>query len=428
VTVSISRKGERNPIDFTITRDKIPIYSVTASYMAAPGVGYIRLERFSASTVQEFLQAADKLRGQGMKDLIFDMQGNVGGYLYSAVDLCNQFLRDSQMIVYTQGKHAPYYPYFSNNRGIFKEGKVVLMVDEGSASAAEILSGCIQDNDRGLLVGRRTFGKGLVQKPFNLGDGSVVRITTAHYYTPSGRCIQKPYANGSKEYRDDYKERYESGELFGKETFKYSDSLRYHTLNGRDVYGGGGVKPDFMVPYDTTNNSPSFNLLVRRGIENKFSLDYVDQNRGTFNRLYPNADSFYNRFVVDDKVMSDYIEAAVKDSIFKLKEGMKPRTMADYFAMIQNDSVINFQKDYFKSEKLIKARLKATIGRNLFDTGMWYRVINASINDVYAKALEVISNDKAFDALKPKAAEKKDDKKTKDKGKTKKGKNETSGK
>ncbi len=430
VNISVMRRGEKSLVDFTITRDKIPIFSITATYMAAPGVGYMRLERFSASTVQEFLQGAEKLRAQGMKDLIFDMQGNVGGYLYSAVDLCNQFLRDTQLIVYTQGKHAPYFPYNANNHGIFKEGKVVLMVDEGSASAAEILSGCIQDNDRGLLVGRRTFGKGLVQKPFTLGDGSVVRITTAHYYTPSGRCIQKPYTNGVKEYRDDYKERFETGEVFGKDTFKFNDSLHYHTLNGRDVYGGGGVKPDFFVPYDTSANSPMFNLLVRKGLESKFCLDYVDQNRSSLNKTYANADSFFYNFNADDNLLSEYFAAAVRDSILKLQPGATPKTVSEYIASVKNDTLMNFEHDYKKSETVIKTRLKATIGRNMFDTGMWFRVINASINNVYTKALEVITNDKYFDVLKAKAPEKEDGKKTK--GKTdkpvKKSKNETSGK
>ncbi len=430
VNVSIMRKSERNLIDFTITRDKIPIFSITATYMAAPGIGYMRLERFSASTVQEFLQGVDKLRSQGMKDLIFDLQGNVGGYLYSAVDLCNQFVRDTQLIVYTKGNHSPYFPYNANNHGIFKEGKIVLMVDEGSASAAEILSGCIQDNDRGLIVGRRTFGKGLVQKPFTLGDGSVVRITTAHYYTPSGRCIQKPYDKGSKEYRDDYKERFESGELFGKDTFKFNDSLRYHTLNGRSVYGGGGVLPDFFVPYDTSGNSPMFNLLVRKGLESKFCLEYVDRNRNMLNHTYVNADSFFNNFQVDDNILAEYFAAAVKDSILKLMPGAQPKTVNDYFTSIQNDTTFNFERDYKKSDKIFKARLKATIGRNLYDTGMWFRVINSTVNNVYAKAMEVITNDKLFDVLKPKPVEKEDPKKSK--GKTdkpvKKAKNETSGK
>lgn len=408
VHVSIMRKSERNLIEFTITRDKIPIFSITASYMATPTVGYVRLERFSATTMTEFIQATDKLRAEGMKDLILDLQGNVGGYLYTAVDLCNQFLGDNQLIVYTQGLHAPYYPYFSNNHGMFKEGRVVVMTDEGSASAAEILSGCIQDNDRGLIVGRRTFGKGLVQKPFTLLDGSQVKLTTAHYYTPSGRCIQKPYGNGNKDYREDYKDRLESGELFGKDTFHFADSLHFHTKNGRDVYGGGGVLPDFFVPIDTSMNSPLFNVLIRKGVENKFCLEYVDRNRTKFNSLYPNADAFFNNFEADTLVIAEYLAAAVADSAIKLKDGMSPKTFWQYFGAVKNDTLMNFERDFAKSDKLIKARLKATIGRNLFDTGMFYRVINATINDVYAKALEVINNPAKFEVLKSKEETKPD--------------------
>lgn len=402
VKVGIMRGGERQLLDFTITRDKIPIFSITASYLAAPGVGYIRLERFGATTLQEFMQSVDKLRAQGMKDLIVDLQGNVGGYLYTAVDMCNQFLGDTQLIVYTQGLHSPYYPYKSNNRGMLQQGKVVVLIDESSASAAEILSGCIQDNDRGLLVGRRTFGKGLVQKPFMLTDGSQIKLTTAHYYTPSGRNIQKPYGNGNKEYRDDYKERLESGELFGVDTFKYADSLRYYTRNGRTVYGGGGVKPDFVIPYDTSLNSPLFNQLLRKGIENRFCLEYVDKNRDMLTRHYANADSFFNQFTVDEPLMAQYFAMAVQDSLFKLKDGMKPANFADYFSMVKEDSIFNLERDYKRSEFLIKSRLKATIGRNMFDTGMWFRVINSTVNNVYAKALDVIRNEKYFEVLKPK--------------------------
>ncbi|MBL0308515.1 MAG: S41 family peptidase [Bacteroidetes bacterium] len=411
VKIGVMRSGENGLLDFTITRDKIPIFSITAAYMAAPGIGYIRLERFGATTLQEFLQSVEKLRAQGMKDLIFDLQGNVGGYLYTAVDMCNQFLGDTQLIVYTQGLHSPYYPYKSNGRGMFQQGRIVMMIDESSASAAEILSGCIQDNDRGLLVGRRTFGKGLVQKPFTLNDGSQVKLTTAHYYTPSGRCIQKPYGNGNKQYRDDFKERLESGELFGTDTFKYADTLRYTTLNGRTVYGGGGVKPDFGVPLDTSMNSPLFNLLLRKGIENKFCLEYVDRNRETLSRLYPNADSFYNRFEADAQVLNQYFALAVKDSLLKLKVGMNPINFKDYFSMAQEDKTFHLEKDFNRSELLIKTRLKATIGRNMFDTGMWWRVINSSVNNVYSKAVEVIQNEKLFDVLKPKTAEKQDGKK-----------------
>ncbi|MCW5908656.1 MAG: S41 family peptidase [Chitinophagales bacterium] len=402
VKVSVQRGNERGLIDFTIVRDKIPIYSITASYMAAPNVGYIRLERFSATTMSEFGQALDKLRAQGMKDLILDLQGNVGGYLYTSVDLCNQFLGDNELIVYTQGLHAPYQPYFSNNRGVFKEGKVVVMIDEGSASAAEILSGCLQDNDRGLLVGRRTFGKGLVQKPFTLTDGSQLKLTTAHYYTPSGRCIQKPYGNGNKEYRDDYKERVESGELFGTDTFKFADSLMYKTKNGRKVYGGGGVMPDYFVKVDTSGISPLYNQLIRKGVENKFCLEYVDKNRATLNAVYTDADKFFNEFIVDTNLLAEYFAAAVRDSAIFLKQGTSAHYYSQYFEFAANDSTQHFTTDFAKSETLIKARLKATIGRNLFDTGMWYRVTNSTINDVFAKALKVITTETEFEVLKKK--------------------------
>lgn len=420
VKITVLRKSERQQLEFTITRDKIPIYSITAYYMAAPGVGYIRLERFSATTMTEFYQSVSKLREQGMKNLILDLQGNVGGYLYTAVDLCNQFLGDKELIVYTQGLHAPYYPYFSDGKGIFKEGRVVCMIDEGSASAAEILSGCLQDNDRGLLVGRRTFGKGLVQKPFTLTDGSQIKLTTAHYYTPSGRCIQKPYGKGNKDYREDYKDRLESGELFGKDTFRFADSLHYFTKNKRDVYGGGGVMPDFFVAIDTSMSSPLLNQLIRKGVENKFCLEYVDKNRAALTAMYPTADSFFQRFQPDTLLLGDYFAAAVSDSVIKLKEGMQPKGFWQYFGAVQNDSTLNFERDFAKSEKLIKTRLKATIGRNLFDAGMWYRVINSTANPVFTKALEVIQNERAFDRLKPQEQQKNDDGKSAKDNKTKK--------
>lgn len=419
VRILVLRKTERTPLEFTITRGKIPIYSITASYMAAPQVGYIRLERFSATTMTEFFTALTKLQEQGMKDLILDLQGNVGGYLYTAVDLCNQFLSEKELIVYTQGVHAPYYPYFSDGKGVLKGGRVVVMADEGSASAAEILSGCIQDNDRGLVVGRRTFGKGLVQKPFTLTDGSQLKLTTAHYYIPSGRCIQKPYGQGNKEYRSDYQERLQSGELFGADTFHFADSLLKYTKNGRKVYGGGGVMPDYFVAIDTSMNSPLFNLLVRSGTENRFCLDFVDKNRTTLSAKYPNADAYFNQFEIDTNLLAAYLQSAIADSTLKLKPDMMPKTFWQYFGAVQNDSIINFERDIARSEKLIKARLKATIGRNLFDTGMWYRVINATANNVYAKALAVISNIKNFDQLKSKEEPAKTNPGTPSKGKKK---------
>lgn len=400
VHLSVIRRGEIGFLEFNIIRDKIPIFSVTASYMAKPKVGYLRIERFSATTVQEFTTAVTKLREAGMEDIILDLQGNVGGYLYTAIDMCNQFLGDHELIVFTKGEHAPYQPAYSDGRGISKTGRVVVMTDEGSASAAEILSGCIQDNDRGLLVGRRTFGKGLVQKPFTLADGSQVKLTTAHYYTPSGRCIQKPYGKGNKEYREDYKDRVESGELYGVDTFHFADSLHYKTKNGRDVYGGGGVKPDYFVAVDTSTSSPLLNSFIRKGTENKFCLEYVDRNRAALSKKYPDGDAFFNNFEVDTSIMGEYLAAAVTDSVISLKESAAPKTFWQYFGAVQNDTLINFEKDLGKSEKLLKARLKATIGRNLFDTGMWFRVINATVNPIFAKALEVIQNPHNFDVLK----------------------------
>ncbi len=401
VNVSIMRAYEHGLIDFTITRGKIPIFSVTASYMAAPGVGYVKIERFAANTMQEFITAVQKLRDVGMHDIIIDLQGNGGGYLYTVIDLCNQFLGENELIVYTQGVHSPYYPYYSNNRGTFKDGKVVVMIDEGSASASEILSGCLQDNDRALLVGRRTFGKGLVQKPFTLSDGSEVKLTTAHYYTPSKRCIQKPYGAGNKEYREDYKERFESGELFGTDTFKYTDTVKYYTKNRRVEHGGGGIMPDYFVPYDTSENSTLFNQLVRRGVENKFCLDYVETNRKELMTNYPTADAFFYNYAVDKNVLTQYWAAAVADSVIKLLPGSNPKMFEDYFTTVKNDSAADFAKDFTKSEKLIKARLKATIGRNLFDVGMFYRVANATINNVYAEALKVITSPERFNVLLP---------------------------
>lgn len=377
VRVGIARNGSDKLIDFVITRDKIPIYSITASYMASPTTGYVKLERFSASSLDEFSKATKALRDKGMQDLILDLQGNTGGYLYTAIDMCNQFLGDKELIVYTQGLHSNYQPYVSNNNGMLKQGKLIVLTDEGSASASEIFAGCMQDNDRGLIVGRRTFGKGLVQKPFGLTDGSQIKLTTAHYYTASGRCIQKPYGEDNKDYREDYMRRLESGELFGQDTFQYDDSLKYTTLKAkRTVFGGGGVMPDFFVPVDTSMNSDFSAQLVRKGIENSFCLEYVDRNRASLMAAYPTADSFFTYFIIDDKILDEYFAKAAKDSVFKKEDEFK------------------------RSEKVIRTRLKAMIGRNLFDTQMFYRVIN-TLNNTYQRALVVMANSNNFEVLKP---------------------------
>ena len=366
VKVSVLRRGVRQ--DFLITRDRIPIYSVDVSYMAAPGIGYIKLSRFAATSLKEVLDAMTQLRAQGMEKLILDLQDNTGGYLYTAVDLCSQFLKDRELIVYTQGLHSERFPYYSDGRGPFQDGKLIVLINEGSASASEILSGCMQDNDRGLVVGRRSWGKGLVQKPFPLSDGSQVRLTTAQYYTPSGRCIQRPYDKGKKDYQDEYSRRIQTGELFGADTFHFADSLKYKTIkNNRTVYGGGGVMPDVFVPLDTSSNSSLLSDLIRKGTENQFALAYVDSRRATLLQQYPTPDIFLQQFEADDSVLSDLFQMAAKDSIIRV------------------DSLFKI------SEKAIRIRVKALIGRNLHDNYVFWKTMNP-MNPVYARALEMMQS------------------------------------
>ncbi|HRF80474.1 MAG TPA: S41 family peptidase, partial [Flavobacteriales bacterium] len=266
VGVSILRKGETGPLDFTITRDKIPIFSVEASYMAEPGVGYIKVSRFSATTMKEFREKMTELKAAGMKDLILDLQGNGGGYLRTAIEMADEFLGDRKLVVYTEGRTSPREDTYATKDGLFEKGKLVVLVDEGSASASEIVSGAVQDWDRGLIVGRRSFGKGLVQRPVMLSDGSAVRLTVSRYYTPSGRSIQKSYDEGVEAYQREKSQRLEKGELTTADSIHMADTVKYFTMNRRVVYGGGGIMPDVFVPIDTTQSSEYFGQLVRKGI------------------------------------------------------------------------------------------------------------------------------------------------------------------
>lgn len=267
VNVSILRKGENELLDYEITRDKIPIYSVDAVYMAAPKTGYIKLNRFAATTMGEIYEGLDELEDQGMKNLILDLRGNSGGYLNVAIELADQFLDKGKLIVYTEGRSYPRDNTYATSRGRLKKGKLIVLIDEGSASASEIVSGAVQDWDRALVIGRRSFGKGLVQKPFALPDGSGMRLTISRYYTPSGRSIQKPYEGGAEEYYSDVLNRYEHGELMHKDSIHFPDSLKYNTLvNERTVYGGGGIMPDFFIPLDTTQGSDYWSNLIRKGV------------------------------------------------------------------------------------------------------------------------------------------------------------------
>lgn len=285
VDLTIVRRGVTDLLLFTVKRDKIPIHSLDASYMIQPKTGYIRINRFGATTADEFADALKKLQKQGMDDLILDLQGNGGGYLNAAIDLANEFLAQKDLIVYTKGRSEKQSSFYAKGSGCFKTGRLVVLVDEYSASASEIVTGAIQDHDRGVVVGRRTFGKGLVQRPIDLPDGSMIRLTIARYYTPSGRCIQKPYENKEGEdmldkYHSDLMNRLKHGELMHADSIHFPDSLKYQTLRlGRTVYGGGGIMPDFFVPIDTTQYTDYHRQLVAKGVIIRSTTGYIEKHR-----------------------------------------------------------------------------------------------------------------------------------------------------
>lgn len=376
VTVMMGRRNEPAPLEFTITRDKIPIYSVEASYMAAPQVGYIKVSRFSATTMKEFREKLDELKAMGMNDLILDLQGNGGGYLRTAIEMSDEFLGDKKLIVYTQGRTSPREETFSTKEGRFEKGKLVVLVDEGSASASEIVSGAMQDWDRGMIVGRRSFGKGLVQRPVMLPDGSAVRLTVSRYYTPSGRCIQKAYDEGVEAYRSEKGGRMAKGELTGADGELHGDTVKYYTMNKRVVYGGGGIMPDVFVPIDTTLSSAYFGQLVRKGVLNTFALTYVDDNRDDLKRRYNSVEQFRQSYLIGDVMLDALAAYAAKEGVAQDAEGMA------------------------RSRDLIALRLKALMARDLWDTSAYWQVINAEnmVDRSFQKALEVLG-DNSFQRL-----------------------------
>ncbi|MFZ5554837.1 MAG: S41 family peptidase [Bacteroidota bacterium] len=369
VTIEVKRRNEKkNPV-FTITRDKIPIYSIDAAYMATDEIGYIKLSSFGETTMSEFFVAIDTLKKQGMKSLIFDLQGNGGGLLQTAIDLSDEFLDQNKLIVYTEGRSFERRDTYTRRTGNFESGKLILLIDESSASASEILSGAVQDWDRGLIVGRRSFGKGLVQKPITLPDGSQVRLTTQRYFTPTGRCIQKPYEEGSEAYHKEKYQRFLSGEMMHKDSIKIPDSLKFETrVTKREVFGGGGIIPDIFVPIDTTDNSDYLDALIRKGVFNDFCLEYVDDNRNKMKKSYPNFKKFKSDFKVDKAVVEEF-------KTFAEKEGVKFN-----------------EKDYETSKTIIHARIKAGIAQNIWDYPCFYEIIN-EINPIYMKAIESIEDD-----------------------------------
>lgn len=370
VKLTIIRRDIDEPLTFEVKRDKIPIYSLDASYMMAPTIGYIRLNKFGANTIEEFQAALSKLQGQGMKDLILDLQGNGGGYLNAAIDLANEFLPQKSLIVYTEGKASKRSDFYAKGNGNFLKGKLVVLVDEYSASASEIVSGAIQDWDRGTIVGRRTFGKGLVQRPIDLPDGSMIRLTIARYYTPSGRCIQKPYEKGEEEdYDNDLAKRLEHGELMHADSIHLPDSLMFKTKRlGRTVYGGGGIMPDYFVPIDTTLYSDYHRDLVAKGVVIKTTLNYIEKNRKALTKSYRKFDDFNRKFEVSNELLDEL-----------RKEGEK-------------SGVAFNETEYNTSLPRIKTQLKALIARDIWEMSEYYQVMNQTDN-VVQQALKIIEKD-----------------------------------
>ncbi|MGF1585888.1 MAG: S41 family peptidase [Bacteroidales bacterium] len=372
VTVTVKRRNENSLLDFTITRDKIPIYSLEASYMVDDETGYIRLNRFSFTTVREFEQALNDLKKKKMRNLILDLRDNGGGYLQESITLSDHFLDKDKMIVYTEGLNISKMDYTSTTGGGFKDGRLVVLLNENSASASEIVAGAIQDWDRGLIIGRRSFGKGLVQRPVNLPDGSMIRLTVARYYTPTGRLIQRPYNNGADEYSMDAVRRYTNGEYFSRDSIHLDDSIKYYTkMNNRVVYGGGGIMPDIFVPYDTVAITGYYRELVRNGIFNRYVLNYVDRNRAGLKQQFPEFQEFNSDFMVDQSMIREFAE-------YGEKEGVK----------------IN-EKEMDISANTISIQLKALIARDLFDVSEYFEIINSRDN-AFLKAMEIISDRRTY--------------------------------
>jgi carboxyl-terminal processing protease len=375
VDVSIYRKGRKNLIKYTITRDRIPINSIDAAFITQPRIGYIKINRFSRSTMDEFHKAIGELKDNGMRNLILDLRGNSGGYLDVAIDLADEFLGYGKIVVYTQGSSSPKRKYKSTFRGEFEDGKLVVLIDEGSASASEIVAGAIQDWDRGIIIGRRSFGKGLVQRPYYLPDSSVIRLTIARYYTPTGRCIQKPYDEGYDEYYDDLAIRLRSGELTNPDSINFPDSLKYYTPNHRVVYGGGGIMPDEFVPWDSTKYTDFYVDLLSKGVFNDFVLDYMDRERKNLKKKFPTFAKFNHYFAIDKSIVDEFWA-------FSKKMKVKP-----------------IQEEYEISKILIESQIKALVARNLFDFQSYFQVMT-NIDDGFLRAVDVLENNRYFADLK----------------------------
>ena len=431
VSVSVIRGKSKTPIVFEIKRDKIPINSIDTWFMIDKEIGYIRLNRFAQSSNEEMVQAITELQSEGMQSLILDLRGNGGGYLNVAVDICDQFLSGDKLIVYTKGAKSPRQELKAQKKGLFEQGRLVIMVDESSASASEILSGAVQDWDRGVIVGRRTFGKGLVQRPFDMYDGSQIRLTTSRYYTPSGRCIQKPYDAGVEEYQMDYYNRLSHGELLSADSVHFADSLRCFTSGNRLVYGGGGIMPDVFVPIDTMRASDYMINLRSKGLFNSFALNWTEENREQFLKKAPTYDKFSKEYEKMN-VLSEFEKYAEQEGVSRnaikkewvnimvsdyLKKEMADTTASSYESysdyaesLISDDKMLKEIMQKAKeedkknelinkeSDKYIASTLKALIARNLY--GVKYYYMTTFENDRELKeAIDVLKDNKKYNSI-----------------------------
>ena len=375
VVLGIKRNTSPTPLRYEITRGDIPVNSVDASFILEDKIGYVKISKFGRTTYDEFLTALIKLKKFGAESFIIDLRSNSGGYMDAAINMVNEFLPGKQLIVYTEGKAFPREEARSNGIGSFQNEQLIVLTDEWSASASEILSGAVQDWDRGVIIGRRTFGKGLVQRPIPFPDGSMMRLTVSRYYTPSGRSIQKPYSEGREEYHRDLLNRYNHGEYMSADSIHFADSLRYTTLkNKRTIYGGGGIMPDIFVPLDTTRYTDFHRDLAAKGILNFFPIAYLDAHRKELLAAYKDADSFIARYTVSDEMLDEMLK------------------------MAETERVKFDEAQYRISQPLIRLQLKAILARDLYDTDAYFRVMNPE-NGAYAKAVEILGNETEYNRL-----------------------------
>ncbi|HOY50315.1 MAG TPA: S41 family peptidase [Prolixibacteraceae bacterium] len=366
VKVTIQRKGFRNNLEFDITRGEIPIYSVDVSYMIDDHTGFIKISRFAEQTYQEFTRAMEKLDKAGASRIIVDLRGNPGGYLTAVIRIVNDFLEKGETILYTQGKSQPKKVYTANARNAWADKSLFLLIDEFSASASEIFAGAIQDNDRGIVIGRRSFGKGLVQEQIPFADGSAIRLTVARYYTPSGRSIQKSYEEGNERYFEDLFARMEHGEFSSADSIQFADSLRYQTKKGRTVYGGGGIMPDFFVPADTSGNSDYFEKLYQKQLVYQYAFQYSDQHRETLTKLGGAMD--IAAYLDKVGILNSFVGFAASRGVPADQEGLR------------------------LSGVVIATQLKAYIARNILGEEGFYPIIR-DIDKTLLKAIEISRQD-----------------------------------